>query len=70
MFFRNAFHALPVYYIRVVLIPFFVCQKISEGTAEAFQSILLESEYPLLKTLTGRPIESYMKIDQLGEVRK
>ena len=47
-----------------------VCEKISEGTPEAFQSILSESEYPILKTLTGRPIESYMKINQLGEVRK
>ena len=47
-----------------------VCEKISEGTPDAFQSILSESEYPILKTLTGRPIESYMKINQLGEVRK
>ena len=47
-----------------------VCEKISEGTPEAFQSILSESEYPILKTLKGRPIESYMKINQLGEIRK
>ena len=47
-----------------------VCERISEGTPEAFQSILHESEYPILKTLKGRPIESYMKINQLGEIRK
>jgi len=47
-----------------------VCEKISEGTPESFQSILDESKYPILKTLTGRPIESYMRINQLGEIRK